>query len=1173
MASGTAASFSDRVAAGYRTFRQRRVLEALVLAASIALPLAVAGLMAGMALRYQTLGGWLVPAFAWGGLVAGLVLAVRFGRRHHLSRAEFLRHLERRLGLAESELVNAAEMEARAARIEDPLSRGLALLAVQRGWEPLRGVPFGRLAPAIRLRGPLLRSAAAAVAAILLFVLWPAAFGSSVTRLARPGSHDLSPALVIRVLPGDVTVDRGSSVRILASLAARPSAPPVLLHRAPGGAWKQAAMAADTTVAAAGAGGGWGGTLASLLETTEYAVAAGRAQSDVYRARVVEPLRATGYRTRVEFPPYTRLEPAQELKTDGAIAALLGSRATLTVFPSRDDARGRVRFADGSALPLERVRDGELAATLPVRQSTEFRVELEAGGGDGSRWESDRFALEAMPDRMPVLAQLAPDRQIKLPPEMVVLLDLDCLDDFGLTRLELVWSRNDEPPRRTALARWSDLREARVPWPWSLEELGLVPGDVVRYHLELTDNDAVSGPKTTIGPAGEIRFPSFEEMYAEVDQDRSEQATSARETLAEQKELTRELQQVVQEMKRDKNLRWEQQERIKDLAQKQADVSEKVEDLARAMEQSLERMEQASLFTPEILEKVQQINQMVREIQSPEFRAQMERLQQAIQNLDRREVQRAMENLQLTAQELERNLDRTIEMLQQLQREENLERMIRQAEELRERQEELNRELAGQPPRDPESDERRPDQADQRPDGKQPDGERPAGERSDQDKKHDSTDPQAGEPSDTSGVSPRPLSPEEAARLQERQEALRQELEKLRQEMERIRQEAEQDWQALKEKMEEQQAGEKLSSAREKMQQSSEQMKSGPRKNPLKFGREAEQKLREFSQGMRQAQQEMNGQEQEEVARKLYGLTGNLVRISQDQEELLRTAPARSTRELAIEQQRLSDGARITLDQLYELARESRFITPALGRAMGEAVRALELAQENWMQGFRPNAMQTGEAAGRALDGTVLSLLNTGQSMCNSGSASSCNNPLARMRSLSADQQSLNDQTQQMMGSCSQGQRLSPTGSQGDQLAQMAARQQMIRQGLEEVQQSLGGRQDVLGRLGDLGKEMEEVAAEMRHRGVDERVLRRQERILSRLLTAQRSLRKEGQKEERISRTGINPDDRIGPADFTPTASEVEAMRRAILRGGQDPMPGEFRRLVETYFRSLGGSQ
>jgi hypothetical protein len=128
----------------------------------------------------------------------------------------------------------------------------------------------------------------------------------------------------------------------------------------------------------------------------------------------------------------------------------------------------------------------------------------------------------------------------------------------------------------------------------------------------------------------------------------------------------------------------------------------------------------------------------------------------------------------------------------------------------------------------------------------------------------------------------------------------------------------------------------------------------------------------------------------------------------------------------------------------------------------------------------------------------------------------------------------------------------------------------MIRQGLAELQQSMQNESGLMGRIGDIGREMGEVAEEMRHRGLDERVIRRQERILSRLLTAQRSLRKEGQKEERYSRTGVNPEDRESPAPYDPGPNEWEALQRGILRGSQDPVPGDFRRVVESYFRSLG---
>jgi hypothetical protein len=150
-----------------------------------------------------------------------------------------------------------------------------------------------------------------------------------------------------------------------------------------------------------------------------------------------------------------------------------------------------------------------------------------------------------------------------------------------------------------------------------------------------------------------------------------------------------------------------------------------------------------------------------------------------------------------------------------------------------------------------------------------------------------------------------------------------------------------------------------------------------------------------------------------------------------------------------------------------------------------------------------------------------------------------------------------------------QGSRLSDQGV--GRLEQLAARQEQIRQGLREAAGSMQDQRGVLGRLDELGSEMEEVVEEMRDRNVDERLLRRQERILSRLLTAQRSLRRQDFEEQRRSRTGVDPTGRVSPERVETGLSEREQIRRGILKGSQDPIPDEFRRLVDEYFRALMG--
>ncbi len=651
----TSRSFRERTRAGFRIFRNRRFIEAGAIALAAFLPALAAGIATGMLLRYRVLGAWLVPLLAVAGIALAAVLGVRFGRAHRLSHPEFLRHLERRLDLRENQLVNADEMAERSARMEDPLARGLAELAVQAGDEALRNVSFPRLAPALDLRRPALWGGGGVAVLAILFAVSPGAFTGSAGRLVRPGRAELPPALAIRVEPGNTTVERGAAVTVTARLP-KPGSGVQLYMRSPGGPWKTLAMDPSGALRFAA-------LIPEVVETTEYAVASGRARSETYRIRVIEPLRASGYRKRVEFPAYTGLAAVEELSADGNLNALVGSRASLTVLPTRPGATGRLLVTGGSPIPLETGGKDELIAVLPVRGPLDYRVELSAKDLPGSHWESEPFRLDAAADRPPSLFQLSPERASKIPPDMQVQLDVECLDDFGLSRLDLVYRRNDGEPKRIQLSRWGGGKEARVLYPWALDGVAAVPGDRIGYHLELTDNDAVTGPKTTVGPECELRFPSLDEMYTEVQEDRSGQMQSAQEALEQQKDLQRNLDRIQSDLKQSKTMRWEQQQQLQDLAAKQQKIAEQIGDLSKSLDSSLDRMQQGSLVTPEMLQKVQQINDMVRDLQSPELRDYLQKLQDALQRLDRNAVNQALEKLQLTQQELERNLDRMLKIV------------------------------------------------------------------------------------------------------------------------------------------------------------------------------------------------------------------------------------------------------------------------------------------------------------------------------------------------------------------------------------------------------------------------------------------------------------------------------------------------------------------------------
>jgi hypothetical protein len=167
-------------------------------------------------------------------------------------------------------------------------------------------------------------------------------------------------------------------------------------------------------------------------------------------------------------------------------------------------------------------------------------------------------------------------------------------------------------------------------------------------------------------------------------------------------------------------------------------------------------------------------------------------------------------------------------------------------------------------------------------------------------------------------------------------------------------------------------------------------------------------------------------------------------------------------------------------------------------------------------------------------------------------------------------QQELNQQTQSLSQQLARG-RLSPKAGQ-EALQQLAARQEAIRRGLEEIQGELEGRRDVLGRLDQLGQEVKDVVEELNRGNVDRKLIERQEKILNRLLTAERSLRKQDQDERRVSRTGEDPARTHAPAELTEKdLGKREPIEEEIMQGRSDPFPLRYRSLIDAYFRALSG--
>jgi replicative DNA helicase len=214
-----------------------------------------------------------------------------------------------------------------------------------------------------------------------------------------------------------------------------------------------------------------------------------------------------------------------------------------------------------------------------------------------------------------------------------------------------------------------------------------------------------------------------------------------------------------------------------------------------------------------------------------------------------------------------------------------------------------------------------------------------------------------------------------------------------------------------------------------------------------------------------------------------------------------------------------------------------------------------------------------GTAAGhreakRALGGVnriVVDMLskNQGQSQ---GSGSAMQQLMQQLQQMAREQNMLTDATEELR------RQLEQTGMGSEmrqQLADIRARQERLLEETRRLAEEFGDRREILGRLDDTVGEMEGTLAEMERSGASEETIDRQKRILSRLLDAQRSLRRRDYTRERRSRVGEQYA-RTSPGALPEELTRAsEELREDLLRAMQHDYPAEYRALIRAYFDGL----
>jgi len=317
--------------------------------------------------------------------------------------------------------------------------------------------------------------------------------------------------------------------------------------------------------------------------------------------------------------------------------------------------------------------------------------------------------------------------------------------------------------------------------------------------------------------------------------------------------------------------------------------------------------------------------------------------------------------------------------------------------------------------------------------------------------------------------------------------------------------------QDLQEQMEQEQISQNLEEA-------ASLMESGQMSEAMPPSEQAEKSLKKMAAQSSQMQSALQQQMMAEVMSEFRSALLKTLRLSQSQEDLegptARTSRQSSLlRDYADSQMGLMQGLQQLSAELQELGNKTFAVSPSMGRSMGviqaqmqEAIKGLEARNPR-------QSSQSQAAARESLNRMARQLANSMESLQQSGESSGFSEYMQQLQQMAGQQQGLNQQTMMQMGAGS------------PSMMQQLARQQMqLREALKQIENGMGSDSRMLGDLGKIGDEMEEVAKKLQGKRPSQKIHEQQERILSRLLDAQRSATKKDFSKKRKSETaGSNP--------------------------------------------------
>lgn len=855
--------------------------------------------------------------------------------------------------------------------------------------------------------------------------------------------------------------------------------------------------------------------LPSLSSSREFNLETAGYYLSPYTIKVVDRPEIDKMTLELDYPAHTSI-PDETIEDNGSVVVPEGTVLNWKMGTKHTSELLYLKQTDSTAV---KGLDGTFSWLDTARQSYNYSIKITNQHGSNST--PIAYSITTIKDEMP---EIKAEFIIDSLGFKNIYITGSINDDYGFRALSLVYKTGSKEWKSLRIPIKYDRTHQQFIFQWDLTSLQLVPGTSLSAFVRVTDNDAVNNYKSASSQTYQIMVPDDNAIEELIESRTKQSKDEIDKSISKAKDLNEKITDLEDRLRNKKSTNWQDKKLLEDILNDRKELEKQLKQLQADHEALNKSKEQFQQENEKLKEKSKQLQKLMDEVLDEETKKLYDELQKLLQEENKsNEIKDKLSQLKNKEVNLEKELERALELFKRLQVETKLDKAANDLKELADKQQKLA------------------DEADSK-------------EKSEATQKN----------------------------LKEKQSQIKQEFDKIKQEFKDVQEINEklgspmpiEDMKQEEQSIDQQMQDIDQSLEQEKNKNSSQQMKGNS------------QKMQRMSQKMQQMMASMEMTMLQENIDQLRDILDNLIKLSFEQELLIEGIQSVNQLdpryiELSQQQLQLAANSEVIEDSLLSLASRVPQISSFVTREVSEINANIDRAMHELRERNKGKVTSHQQFTMTSMNNLALLLGDVLKNM-EMSMAEAMGNPQPggessqSLPSLSEMQQQLSEQIQQLKQSGKSGRELS------EELARMAAEQAEIKRQMEEMSKNLDGQQpgdkDGENGAGGAGTQLKEAIQKMEENEVDlvnkqltQKLINRQQEILTRMLEAEQSMRKQQESPERKGETASDVAGDIPPAVeeyLKAKQKEIELLKTIPL----DLNPF-YKQEVNEYFKRLSESK